>query len=168
MTSQSSVSGSAHVTGSLAAVFGTEGIDATIIDATTNVDNTLNAHSAEHTETPGTVAAAVEKIEQSAAEDKAVEHANDSDDLREQVTEQVEESELGKPEASVGTAGRHGSAAQLRSQARKPASSSVPRSRVKRGLTPANETDPTVAVKRSTSFSLGSRRLKPSWIRTNR
>ena len=105
MTSQSSVSGSARVTGSLAAVFGTEGIDATIIDATINIDD---AHSAgQHTETPGAVAAAVEKLEQSTAEGKAVEqHANDSDDLRYQVAEQVEESELGKPEASVGTQGR--------------------------------------------------------------
>ena len=105
MTSQSSVSGSAHVTGPLAAMFGAELIDATVIDAT-NIDNTLNAHPAEHTETSGTVAAAVEKIEQSAAQDKAIEHANDSDDLRERVIEQVEESEQGKPEASVGTAGR--------------------------------------------------------------
>ena len=104
MTSQSSVSGSAHVTGSLAAVFGTEGIDATNVGATTNIDD---AHSAgQHTETPGSVAAAVEKLEQSTAEGKAVEqHANDSDDLREQVAEQTEESEV-KPEASVGTAGR--------------------------------------------------------------
>ena len=104
MTSQSSVAEAARVTGSLAAVFGAEDIDAINIDATTNIDD---AHSAgQHAETPGSVAAAIEKLEMSTAEGKAVEQdANDSDDLREQVTEQTEKSEV-KPVASVGTAGR--------------------------------------------------------------
>ena len=104
MTSQSSVAEAARVTGSLAAVFGAEDIDAINIDATTNIDD---AHSAgQHAETPGSVAAAIEKLEMSTAKGKAVEQdANDSDDLREQVTEQTEKSEV-KPVASVGTAGR--------------------------------------------------------------
>ena len=61
MTSQSSVAEAARVTGSLAAVFGAEDIDAINIGATSNIDD---AHSAgQHTETPGSVAAAIEKLE---------------------------------------------------------------------------------------------------------
>ena len=83
----------------------------------------------------GNVAAAVNQIEMNTIND-----ANDSDDLVEQSQQATE----AQAPASVGTAGRHGSAAPLRSQARKPASSSPAGPRARKRAQ-ANETDPTVA-----------------------
>ena len=111
MTSHSSVSGSARVTGDLAAVFGAAVMYADI--DTTVIDDNVTAHPAEHAETSGVVAAAVASIESSAAAaDTAVDEGANSDDLQERVDVQTEHESKEAADASahasasVGTAGR--------------------------------------------------------------